>query len=252
MLKIFQVFGGNRIKIWRYFLKYLFWKYIQIIIHYLLFSSSSGTRDTLALSVESLSSKRHFQSESKLVPQDSKWQKMNQFSRPKSSMNITEESTVKSPHSLRSLPSAEFLRMLGSDHHLHSPITPLSFDFGRKKRQKLRPDSPDILRRSSPDLVQRTNRKEKASKTDVDPCSPDYSGSDYTPVSTERWVLPDCSQLPQPPPPPRKRITGGRNSPSGFLRSSGAASPTYGRRQHRRRNSMNFLEEDTDLIVWIR
>ena len=214
------------------------------------FSSSGETRDTLALSVESLPSKRQFQSESKLVSLDSKWHKVNQFVRPKSSINIAEENDAKSPHSMRSLPSAEFLRMLGSDHQLHSPITPLSFDFGRKKRQKLRPDSPDILRRSSPDLVQRTNRKEKLLKTEGDLCSPDYSGSDYTPVSTERWVLPDCSQVPHPPPPPRKRVGGGRSSPPAYMRSTGPPSPSYGRRvPHRRRNSMNFLEEDNDLIV---
>eukprot|EP00090_Calanus_glacialis_P018797 TRINITY_DN29121_c0_g1_i1.p1 TRINITY_DN29121_c0_g1~~TRINITY_DN29121_c0_g1_i1.p1 ORF type:complete len:1142 (-),score=246.94 TRINITY_DN29121_c0_g1_i1:120-3545(-) len=213
-------------------------------------SSSGETRDTLALSVESLPSKRQFQSESKLVSLDSKWHKVNQFVRPKSSINIAEETDNKSPHSMRSLPSAEFLRMLGSDHQLHSPITPLSFDFGRKKRQKLRPDSPDILRRSSPDLVQRTNRKEKLLKTEGDLCSPDYSGSDYTPVSTERWVLPDCSQVPHPPPPPRKRVSGGRSSPPAYMRSTGPPSPSYGRRvPHRRRNSMNFLEEDNDLIV---
>ena len=219
------------------------------LIYVVVVSSSGDTRDTLALSVESLASKRQYQSESKLVNTDSKWHKVNQFVRPKSSLNLGEEATiVKSPHSLRSLPSAEFLRMVGSPTTLHSPITPLSFDFGRKKRQKLRPDSPDILRRSSPDLVQhRTNRKEKLSKTDGDSqCSPSYSGSDYTPVSTERWVLPDCGNLPHPPPPPRKR----RSSPPACRRSAGPPSPSYGRRMpHRRRNSMNYVEDATDLIV---
>ena len=42
--------------------------------------------------------------------------------------------------SLTPTPSAEFLRMVGSDKELNSPITPLSFDFGRRKRAKLRPD----------------------------------------------------------------------------------------------------------------
>ena len=108
---------------------------------------------------------------------------------------IDGELCSKSPHSLRSLPSAEFLRMLGNEEHqLHSPITPLSFDFNRKKRNKVQ--SPDILKQSSPDLVQRIHhrKKDKRSEEEQHIRSPDYSESDYAPVSTERWIITDNCQ----------------------------------------------------------
>ena len=85
--------------------------------------------------------------------------------------------------------------MLGTEEcELNSPITPLNFDFGRKKRPKpARSDSPDILKRiTSPDLVQRVRSREKHGRSVEDLGSPDYS--DYAPVSTDRWIITDNSQ----------------------------------------------------------
>ena len=86
--------------------------------------------------------------------------------------------------------------MLGSeDTKLQSPITPLSFDFDKKKQQKLlkRCKSPDILNRSSHDLVARTERM-RLSEENLR--SPRYSEAeaDYAPVSTERWIIRADSQ----------------------------------------------------------
>ena len=83
--------------------------------------------------------------------------------------------------------------MLGSeDTKLHSPITPLSFDFNKKKRSKeqvlKRCNSPDILNRSSCDLVVKAERMRASEENLV---SPHYSECDYAPVSTERWVIRD-------------------------------------------------------------
>ena len=82
--------------------------------------------------------------------------------------------------------------MLGTeDTTLHSPITPLSFNFDKKKRSKQqllkRCNSPDILNRSSHDLVSRSERM-RASEENLR--SPHYSEpeADYAPVSTERWI----------------------------------------------------------------
>lgn len=81
--------------------------------------------------------------------------------------------------------------MLGNEEHqLNSPITPLSFDF-KKKRSKARSNSPDILKRSSPDLVQRP-KKSLHSQEDVR--GSDFSSSDYAPVSTEGWIITDNRQ----------------------------------------------------------
>ena len=175
--------------------------------------------------------------------------------------NLILEFDGKSPHSLRSLPSAEFLRMLGNEEHrCRSPITPLSFDYNRKQRAKIRANSPDILRTSSsissPDKVQRSKKKERERRCEDGVRSPDFSSSDYAPVSTDRWMLSedssgvyiDISQsvlssifllvVPDPPPPPRRRVT----SPSG---AEPGHSPSCSRRgPARRRNSMHFIEED--------
>jgi len=178
---------------------------------------SGETKETLALSVDSLPDKRQYRSEAHLACLESRWQKAADVVRPKSSLTLA--GNVQSPPSLHSLPSAEFLRMLGTDHQLDSPINSLSFDFGRGKRNKLRADSPDILRRSSPDLASvgrqgarddagsisaRHQEHSLASSTVCSPECPDYESSDYAPVSTEGWV----GHVPRPPPPPRQRVKG--------------------------------------------
>ena len=170
------------------------------------FSGSGSTRDTtLALSIESLPENRR-RREREAGPGQG-------VVRPRSSVNICErtgrsyhptgkvkrqnlilEFDGKSPHSLRSLPSAEFLRMLGNEEHrCRSPITPLSFDYNRKQRAKIRANSPDILRTSSPDKVQKSKKKERERRCEEGARSPDFSSSDYAPVSTERWILTDDS-----------------------------------------------------------
>merc|ERR1719242_2618555 len=145
-------------------------------------SGSGSTRDTtLALSIESLPGPGERGAAQGVV-------------RPRSSINISDrqEFDAKSPHSLRSLPSAEFLRMLGNEEpRLRSPITPLSFDFNRKKRAKIRANSPDLLRGSSPEIVQKMKKKERERERGL--------------RSPERW-----QGVPDPPPPPRRRV----NSPS--------------------------------------
>ena len=86
--------------------------------------------------------------------------------------------------------------MLGSeDTKLHSPITPLSFDFDKKKRSKQqqllkRCNSPDILNRSSHDLVSRTERM-RASEENLRSSGYSEAEADYAPVSTERWIRDD-------------------------------------------------------------
>ena len=87
--------------------------------------------------------------------------------------------------------------MLGNEEcDLNSPITPLNFDFSRKKRSKpVRSNSPDILKRgTSPDLVQRIRNRDKHVRSVEDLGSPDYSESHYAPVSTDRWIITDDSQ----------------------------------------------------------
>ena len=84
--------------------------------------------------------------------------------------------------------------MLGNEEHqLHSPITPLSYDFNKKRGKSA--NSPDILERTSPDIVSRI-KKEKYMKSEENLRlrSPDYSETDYAPVSTERWVITDNCQ----------------------------------------------------------
>merc|ERR1719242_1743822 len=180
---------------------------------------SGETKETLALSVDSLPDKRQYRSEAHLACLESRWQKAAEVARPKSTLTLA-GGNIQSPPSLHSLPSAEFLRMLGTDHQLDSPINSLSFDFGRGKRNKLRPDSPDILRRSSPDLAsvgrqgarddavsvsaRHQDRGSLASSAVCSPECPDYESSDYAPVSTEGWV----GHVPRPPPPPRQRVKG--------------------------------------------
>ena len=86
--------------------------------------------------------------------------------------------------------------MLGTeDTSLHSPITPLSFDFDKKKRSKQqqllkRCNSPDILNRSSHDLVLRTERM-RASEENLRSSGYSEAEADYAPVSTERWIRED-------------------------------------------------------------
>lgn len=180
---------------------------------------SGETKETLALSVDSLPDKRQYRSEAHLACLESRWQKAAEVARPKSTLTLA-GGNLQSPPSLHSLPSAEFLRMLGTDHQLDSPINSLSFDFGRGgKRNKLRADSPDILRRSSPDLASvglqgarddavsisaRHQDQSVASSTVCSPECPDYESSDYAPVSTDGWV----GLVPKPPPPPRQRVKG--------------------------------------------
>ena len=152
--------------------------------------------------------------------------------------------------------------MLGNEEHrLHSPITPLSFDYNRKQRAIIRANSPDILRTSSSiDTVQTSKKKERERRCEDGVRSPDFSSSDYAPVSTERWMIAedspgdniDISQpphhssplsvVPDPPPPPRRRVT----SPSGV--EPGHSPSCIRRGPARRRNSMHFIEED--LLVW--
>jgi len=181
---------------------------------------SGETKETLALSVDSLPDKRQYRSEAHLACIESRWQKAAEVVRPKSTLTLA-GGNLQSPPSLHSLPSAEFLRMVGTDsHQLDSPINSLSFDFGRGgKRNKLRADSPDILRRSSPDLASvgrqgarddagsisaRHQDHSLASSTVCSPECPDYESSDYAPVSTDGWV----GLVPRPPPPPRQRVKG--------------------------------------------
>ena len=240
------------------------------------FSASGSTRDTtLALSIESLPENRRRRERGA--------SECSEVVRPRSSLNICDragqiyhpsqpclksknlilEFDGKSPHSLRSLPSAEFLRMLGNEEHrLHSPITPLSFDYNRKQRARIRANSPDILGPSSPEKVQKSKKKERERWCEDGVRSPDFSSSDYAPVSTDRWILkedssgvhidispvlmiifpPPVCAVPEPPPPPRRRVT----SPSG---AEPGHSPSCSRRgPARRRNSMHFIEED--LLVW--
>ena len=235
------------------------------------FSGSGSTRDTtLALSIESLPENRRRRDRDAGPGQG--------VVRPRSSVNICEragqncffshssrrlkrtililEFDGKSPHSLRSLPSAEFLRMLGNEEHrMHSPITPLSFDYNRKQRTKIRANSPDILRTSSPENVQKSKKKERERRCEDGVRSPDFSGSDYAPVSTDRWILNEdssgadidipCPQfnlhspaVPEPPPPPRRRLT----SPSSV--EPGHSPSCVRRGPARRRNSMHFIEEN--------
>lgn len=156
--------------------------------------------------------------------------------------------------------------MLGNEEHqLNSPITPLSFDF-KKRRSKARSNSPDILKRSSPDLVQRP-KKSLHSQEDVR--GSDFSSSDYAPVSTEGWIITDnrqrkysqstfavnlkCYLVPEPPPPPKRRPTNGRSaSPCQRVVSKHSADPQRGehspncfrRGPNRRRNSMHLVEDD--------
>ena len=154
-------------------------------------SGETGTTLTVPLSVESLPKKQFF-------PSDSKWSRLNESVRPCSSMSgdirLRSPSSIRRAHiplsssthrippssssMQRSLPSSEFLRLASSNEQLNSPITPLSFDFGRKKRRRLRQDSPDILRRSSPDLVSRS-RRSAGHREELG--SPEYSGSDFAP-----------------------------------------------------------------------
>ena len=141
--------------------------------------------------MESLPAKRlHSRSESRLVTAETRWHKAGAavFSRPRSSQQL--QPGHRSPHSLRSLPSAEFLRMLGSDHQLHSPITPLSFELGRGRRGGGRPGSPDLLRRSSPDLSCGAGEPGEQPICSVR-ASPAITseGSDYAPVSTEEKMI---------------------------------------------------------------
>ena len=88
--------------------------------------------------------------------------------------------------------------MLGNDEHkLNSPITPLSFDFNKKKRSKAaRSDSPDILKRTSPDIVQRPKKRDRADRglRSEEDLRSDFSSSDYAPVSTDGWIITDNSQ----------------------------------------------------------
>jgi len=130
--------------------------------------------------------------------------------------------------------------MLGNEEHrLHSPITPLSFDYNRKQRAIIRANSPDILRTSSSiDTLQTSKKKERERWCEDGVRSPDFSSSDYAPVSTERWMIAEDSPVPDPPPPPRRRVT----SPSGV--EPGHSPSCIRRGPARRRNSMHFIEED--------
>ena len=150
--------------------------------------------------------------------------------------------------------------MLGNEEHrLHSPITPLSFDYNRKQRAKIRGNSPDILRTSSPEKVQKTKKKERERERRCEDGvrSPDFSSSDYAPVSTDRWIISEDSSgvyiqsllslhlnisplcaVPDPPPPPRRRVA----SPSGV--EPGHSPSCIRRGPARRRNSMHFIEDD--------
>ena len=150
--------------------------------------------------------------------------------------------------------------MLGNEEHrLHSPITPLSFDYNRKQRAKIRGNSPDILRTSSPEKVQKNKKKERERERRCEDGarSPDFSSSDYAPVSTDRWIITEDSSglyiqsplsldlnisppsaVPDPPPPPRRRVA----SPSAV--EPGHSPSCIRRGPARRRNSMHFIEDD--------
>ena len=179
--------------------------------------------------------------------------------------------------------------MLGSeDTKLHSPITPLSFDFDKKKRSKQqqllkRCNSPDILNRSSHDLVSRTERM-RASEENLRSSGYSEAEADYAPVSTERWIREDSqgdhlqtshlisnslifvTEVPEPPPPPRRRAPSNARPVSPGDRGHSASrvsrdhrdsnqrdlrqrehSPNCIRRApqiRHRRNSMHYVEDD--------
>ncbi|XP_023346842.1 glutamate [NMDA] receptor subunit 1 [Eurytemora carolleeae] len=188
-------------------------------------SKTNGTsiiRDNLSLSFDNLTK----------GSKDSRWQRVTHLVRPRSTATGLCQSPL-TPRYMRSLPSAEFLRMVENMEHHSSPIAPLSVDFNKKRRKRNPPDSPDILQRCTPppDINEGVSVNSPS----------EYISSDYAPVSTDGWV-PPIENLPCPPPPPRNRL----KSYSGAYR--GGQSSVLSPPPYRRQYSDNSYSVDSEIV----